>query len=116
MKRTMTFAELGVIEDSKKHLSVTIEVREPATVRQALVQARKPVIAPLIQGVDPKSVLELHPIIVFEVDPDGELKNHTFIVVPPGVTIDSEDTLEYRGTFLYPQGNLFFLFEEIKTP
>ena len=89
------------------------QVRKPGIVRNTLVQGKRPLISPIIQGIDPKNIVELHPTIVFEVDPSEETEERTFILIAPGVTIDSNNEIKYQGTFMYPQGNVVFLFEEI---
>lgn len=59
--------------------------------------------------------MELIPVAIFEVDPDQEEEDRNLIVIPPGKTVESPNALEFRGVFMYPQGVIFFLFEEMKS-
>jgi hypothetical protein len=114
MKKKMHPEELSAIDDPNKMVCEVLEVKKSAVVRQCLVQARKPAISPIIQGIDPNKVIELIPTIILETDPDDdEIVERTFLLVPFGVTVESESSLEYRGSFVYPQGAVFTLFEEV---
>lgn len=115
MKRTMDIQELPAIDDPRKPVKAILTVRGPGIVRQTSVMA-KPMKVSVITSVTGKSSpqMELIPVIIFEIDPDAEKRDRAFIVIPPGTTIEVSDDkrLEYRGSFMYPQGAIFFMFEE----
>lgn len=115
MKRTMDIKELPAIDDPSKPVKAIMTVRGPGIVRQTSVMA-KPMKVSIIASVSGKTApqMELLPVVIFEVDPDAEEKDRLFIVIPPGMTIEVPNgkMLEYRGSFLYPQGAIFFMFEE----
>lgn len=116
MKRTMDIQELPPLDDPRKPVKALLRVRGPGIVRQTSVMAKpmKVSVIASVNGQKNQHNMELFPVAIFEIDPSADETDRAFIIIPPGMTIEVEDskTLEYRGSFLYPQGAIFFLFEE----
>lgn len=113
MKRAMEFHELEPIDDPRKVSSASLKVRGPGIVRQTSVLAKPLSISVITSAKSSEPRVELVPVIIFEIDPDARPKNRLFSISPPGTVIECNNPLEYRGSFIYPQGAIFFLFEEI---
>lgn len=113
MKRTLKFEEMPIIDDVKGSVHKTIKVKRPGNVVQTLVSARPSKASIIASTKETGPMMELVPIIIFEVDPDSQEEiDRKFIIIPAHMAIDSTGYLEYRGSFLYPQGVIFFMFEE----
>jgi hypothetical protein len=117
MKRMMKIIELPPIEDNQSIVTIELKIKRPGLIRQTSVMVKPTNIGVIMQATGRKPQMELVPVIVCEIDPDladQEPEDRKFYVVPPGITVESEIWgLEYRGSFLYPQGIILFLFEEI---
>lgn len=114
MKRTMAALPLENSRD-EKGMELTLRVREPGILRKAVLQPREvsnivSLAAAVSQG---KPAYQFIPVLVFEVDPDGVEVDRVIALVPPGKIIESTNELVYRGELHYPDGFVFFLFEEI---
>ncbi len=112
MKRTVFPAILPVDCIQKPNEAIEIEVPERAQIRRCLLTARQ---AQVIALHD-RPPVELVPTILFEADPDKPKEKRKFAIVPMGKTIESNNLIEYRGEFLYPDGMIFFVFEELNVP
>lgn len=112
MKRTVTPAILPVDCVQKPNEAIEIDVHTKAVIRRCLLTARQPQV--IANHAAPP--IELVPTILFEIDPDNPKHKRKFAIVPMGKTIESISHLEYRGEFLYPDGSIFFLYEEIDAP
>lgn len=113
MKRAMEFHELAPIDDPRKVVSATLKVRGPGIIRQTSVIAKPFPLTSIIPAREHAPSHILAPVIIFEIDPDARPKNRSFSISPPGTVIECTNQIEYRGSFVYPQGAIFFLFEEI---
>lgn len=115
MKISMHLCELPPIDDPRKPVRAVVSVKGPGIARQTSVMA-KPlstnIISSSMRGNEPK--VELIPVVIFETDPDAEPVDRKLVIIPHNVTISVEEPmrLQFLGTFTYPQGIPFYLFEE----
>lgn len=112
MKRTIAAASLGLI-DTLVGTPVEIEINGPGIVRGTMLSVKQ---TSLVVASPDAPQVTLVPTILFEIDPDAPKKKRTFAILPVNKTIESQNQLEYRGHFLYPDGNIFFLYEEMDVP
>lgn len=114
MKRTLEFVTPFEPELGKQvGKEVKVKVKKPGRIVQTLLSAREKTIH---NPTDQAGAVELIPTIIIEVDPDEKEEERVFAILPGGKTIESSNYLEYRGSFLYPGGFIFFLYEEIQEP
>lgn len=107
MKRAMEMVELplGTAE-------MDVQIREPGIVRMFIMGMREKS-GLLVQGN--KKLIEEVPVVLAEVDPEGEKRSHRFLLIRDDQAIESTATLVYRGTAQSPHsGRMFHLFEELE--
>lgn len=105
----------AVIEEVGK--TVAFRLQEPGNIINTLtrlVPSQSSIISAGSTPVEPKMLPML--TIFYEADPDADLRHREFILIPPGAAVDSPNELTYRGTFMLPQGNIVFLYEELLPP
>jgi hypothetical protein len=110
IKLAIRAVELPPIEDPRKPLEAKVKINSSARVLHTGVMA-KPTNVIAIASVNNHPQMELIPVVFFEVDVEAPETEKEFIIIPPGVIINIETHLGYCGSFMYPQGAIFFLFE-----
>jgi len=116
MKRTIIPIELEPLTPDGG--SVDVEVMDPGNLVDVLLQPKKLDVVPASLLTHLKSPNEpvhiLVPIMMFEIDPDSQVKRkRSFAFIKAMKIIESENEVKHRTRLHYPDGRVFFVYEEI---
>lgn len=115
MNNVVRAVELPPIDDPTKSFTAKVRIGQSSLIVHTGVMAKPTAVSVVLRATSREPQMELIPVVFFHVETDGfpEVERE-FIVLPPGVLWDTNSDLEYRGSFHYPQGAIFFLFEVIR--
>ncbi len=91
----------------------SFEISEPGDVVECLIQV-KPRAGGVVLAQDAgRPQFDFIPTMLVSIDPDAPTRKRHFIVMPPMRVAESEGQLIYRGRFLFPDGKMQVVFEEV---
>lgn len=95
---------------------VDFEIMEPGDICDCIISVKEKQLS-IISATKPqgKPDYEFIPVAMVAVDPDSKPRKRHFIMTPPMRLVESTGELIYRGRFLFPNGGLLILFEEINS-
>lgn len=112
MNNQVRALELPPIDDPTKPFVTKVKIGQSSRIIHTGVMARPTSVSVVLRATGREPQMELIPVVFLHVEIDGfpEVEKE-LVVLPPGIIWDTDDDLEYRGSFHYPQGAIFFLFE-----
>lgn len=107
---------IEILPAPKGYAPFDLDVKKPGIVRAIVTAFDEPsTIIPASMGKPPVAEMQPLPGIVFEVDPDGEPFNRSFVWLPAGNALEYPGTLEFRASYVdEPTGMPLFLYEAVK--
>lgn len=104
--------ELPPIDDPTKPLVAKIKMGLSSRVIHAGVMAKPTAVSVVLRATGREPQMELIPVVFIHDEMDDFLEVvKEFVMLPPGVVWNTNANLVHRGSFHYPQGAIFFLFE-----
>lgn len=106
---------IEILPAPKGYAPFDLEVKDPGIVRRIVTAFEEPsMIIPAAMGKPPVAEMQPVPGIVFEVDPDGEPRIHSFVWLPAGKALAYPGELVFREAYVdEPSGMPLFLYEAI---
>lgn len=92
-----------------------LEVKTPGLLRTILTGYQPPdMVIPASMGRAPEAEMKPTPALVFEVDPEGDVRKRSFVWLPAGAALDYPGELEFRSTYVdEASGMPLFLYEAV---
>ncbi len=94
-------------------LELDFELAEGGQIVDCILQVKQSVPNILMAKDAGKPQLEIIPTMLLSIDPDAKPVKRHFLVIQPLQVAETTGELAYRGRFLYPDGRMQVLFEEI---
>ncbi len=121
MSSVVRVIELPPIDNPTKSHTVRVKMGSSSRIIHTGVMAKPTTVSVVLRATGRDPQMELIPVVFVHEDidyyPGEEIEfdlttEREFVVLPPGVVVnDAFEALELRGSFHYPQGAIFFLFE-----
>lgn len=117
MSHLVRALELEPIDNPLKPVLVNkVRLKASARIIHTGVMAKPTTISVVLRSTGREPQMELVPVIFLQETDDAPEVERDFVVLPPGTALNTAETLEYRGSFHYPQGAILFLFEVVRPP
>lgn len=113
MKRVLVPLALPAMKGTEA-AECDFDIADPGDIAECLIQV-KPIVGGIVMAPEAnKPQFEFIPTMLVNIDPDLPPKRRHFIISPPMQVIESEKDLVYRGRFLFPDGKMLCMYEEVE--